>query len=99
MARRSKAHAKAKVFAKRQKAAARRRSHAVDRQIKAREHEEVVDLRDDAYSCPDDSKFRPARRDPLKTGAGRVTGATAKAVSRGKTLTKHEYDELKGTER
>jgi hypothetical protein len=40
----------------------------------------------------DDSKYRPTRIDPLLTGVGRATGETAKAVKRGNTITRYQYD-------
>lgn len=44
----------------------------------------------------DDSKHRPARADPLTTGAARATGMTAKAVKRSKAMTRYEYDQATG---
>lgn len=102
MARRSKSLHAAKVHEKRVKASTRRRRRAVDREVNKRlrdQEQGVIDIRDDAYVNPDDSKFRSRRVDSLKTGDARVTGATAKAITRGHTLTKHEYDELERRER
>lgn len=47
----------------------------------------------DPIASPDDSRYRPARPDPLTVGAGRVSGETAKAVRRGKTITAWEYQD------
>ena len=44
------------------------------------------------YVTPDDKGYVPARPDSVLTGVARATGATAKAVKRGKTLTKYEHD-------
>lgn len=44
------------------------------------------------YVSPDDSKYRPNSRDPLLHGAARATGATAKAVRRGTSYVKLNYD-------
>jgi hypothetical protein len=46
----------------------------------------------------DDRRHRPTSHDPLTTGIGRATGATAVAAKRGRTMTKWQYDELVGVE-
>lgn len=52
----------------------------------------VLKLGDD-YVHEDGSKFRPGWEDPLLKGVARATGHTAKAVKRGKTITKYQYDQ------
>jgi hypothetical protein len=47
----------------------------------------------DGYTSPDDSKYKPAKVDSALNGVARVTGETAKAVKRRKTITKYEYDQ------
>lgn len=44
----------------------------------------------------DDRGYRPSRPDAVTTGQGRATGPAAKAVKRGKTLTRWEYDQASG---
>lgn len=51
----------------------------------------VLRLGDD-YQAPNDKGYQPTRHDSVLTGVGRATGATAKAVKRGKTITKYEHD-------
>jgi hypothetical protein len=46
----------------------------------------------DDYEEPDDKGYAPKRIDPLLKGVARATGATAKVVKKGKTMTKFEYD-------
>lgn len=46
----------------------------------------------DDYVAPSDKGYKPPHVDSIKTGVGRATGATAKAVSRTKATTKYEYD-------
>lgn len=48
---------------------------------------------DDAYVQPDDSAHQPPQVDPLLKGTARATGATAKAVKQGKTMTKWQHEE------
>jgi hypothetical protein len=47
-----------------------------------------------ARLAPDDAKYRPSRVDPLKKGAARVTGLTAKAAENRTTFTKYRHDEM-----
>lgn len=42
---------------------------------------------------PNDSAFRPSLPDSLLRGAARATGETARAVRRGRTLTRFEYQQ------
>lgn len=42
----------------------------------------------------DDSGYQPARVDSTLTGVARATGETARAVRRGKTITRHEHREV-----
>ena len=45
----------------------------------------------------DDAKgYAPTYVDPLLKGAARATGATAKVVKRGRTMTKFQYDKQEG---
>lgn len=44
----------------------------------------------------DDAGYKPTRVDRLLTGTARATGQTAKAVRRGKTVTKHDYEKDQG---
>lgn len=44
------------------------------------------------YIPSDDKGYKPAYVDPVLTGVARATGETAKAVKRGKTVTKYQYD-------
>lgn len=46
----------------------------------------------DDYESPDDKGYRPPKVDHVLTGVARATGETAMAVKRGKTITKHQYD-------
>lgn len=75
-----------------QRAAERAASGAAERE-RARIEEETY-----RRLSLDDRRHRPTSHDPLTTGIGRATGATAKAAKRGRTLTKWQYDELVGSE-
>jgi hypothetical protein len=46
------------------------------------------------YEPPDDKGFAPKQVDPVLVGTARATGVAAKAVTRKKTVTKSEYDEM-----
>lgn len=52
-------------------------------------------IEDETYArlSPKDSAHRPRPVDPLLTGHGRATGETARAVKRGRTVTKFEHRE------
>lgn len=65
----------------------------------ARGVEYLERLQEQTYAdlAVDDSKHHPAHPDPLLTGDGRATGATAKAVTRTKAITRFEYDRLQET--
>lgn len=50
------------------------------------------------YESPSDSGYKPSTRDPLLHGPGRVSGLAAKVVSNGKTITKWQYNESRGSD-
>lgn len=52
---------------------------------------EVLSYGED-YEQPSDKGFRPAKVDSILNGVGRAIGQTAKAVKRGKTVTKYQHD-------
>lgn len=45
------------------------------------------------YEPPDDKGYKPPKIDSVLTGVGRATGETARAIKRGKTITKYDYDQ------
>lgn len=51
----------------------------------------ILKLGDD-YVPPSDSGYKPDYVDPVLRGTARAVGKTAKAVKKGKTFTKHQYD-------
>jgi hypothetical protein len=44
------------------------------------------------YQPPSDKGYKPVKVDSLLNGTARATGNTAKAVKKGKTITKYQYD-------
>lgn len=70
--------------------------HALDDADAARWHADRPRVEAQTYArlALDDSKHRPVSPDPLLVGRARVTGATAKAVSRRKALTRHEWEQI-----
>jgi hypothetical protein len=48
---------------------------------------------EDGYVSPDDKKYKPTSVLKELNGVARATGETAKAIKRGKTITKWQYDE------
>jgi predicted phosphoribosyltransferase len=75
-----------------------RRRHEIEAQ-QLQAHVDRQQLEDDTYKrlSPDDSRFRPRRRDPLLVGNGRATGVAAAAAKRGTTFTKWQVDQLETT--
>lgn len=60
--------------------------------VDQQQHRDIVAMREPVAQV-DDSKHRPAHIDPLLKGAARVTGQTAAAVKRGRTVTKYQHEE------
>lgn len=60
----------------------------------------LADVQADTWArlSPDDSKFRPVRPDPLKTGAARAIGTAARVVGRKNAVTDWEYQEIETKE-
>lgn len=56
----------------------------------------VLQIGDD-FVTPDDKGYKPTAHDPLLSGVGRATGATARAVKAGKTITKHQHGAANGS--
>ena len=60
------------------------------------EYDARAALRKNARRHPADAGYEPSVGDPLLRGSARATGVTAKVVRRKSTITKYQYDRIRG---
>lgn len=66
---------------------------AVDAAKKESHDRRLAEQREFWESQSGDKGYKPTHVDSVLTGQGRATGQAAAAIKRGKTLTRHQYDE------